>query len=104
VSQLHARAIRRLRDALSAVMPQSEAAKALVIAFQQKPKMAKAQLATAARVDAAPGVVVDYASVNRSRATNRAAFGVSRETAASRKRVVATSTKMSRRAGVAIAR
>src|SRR6186997_1002895 len=36
VSQLHARAIRRLRDALSRVMPQAEAARALVIAFQQK--------------------------------------------------------------------
>jgi RNA polymerase sigma factor for flagellar operon FliA len=107
VSQLHARAIRRLRDALSAVMPQSEAAKALVIAFQQKPKMAKAQLATETRVDAAPGVVVNYASVNRTaraRATNRTAFGVSRETAASRKRVVETAVKMSRRDGVAIAR
>src|SRR6187401_620320 len=41
VSQLHARAIRRLRDALSRVMPQAEAAKALIIAFQQ-PRMAKA--------------------------------------------------------------
>ena len=44
VSQLHARAIRRLRDALSATMQPAEAAKALVLAFQQKPKMAKATL------------------------------------------------------------
>src|SRR6188508_1649281 len=43
VSQLHARAIRRLREALTTVMPQAEAAKALVIAFQ-KPRMAKAHL------------------------------------------------------------
>ena len=105
VSQLHARAIRRLRDALSTVMPQSEAAKALVIAFQQKPKMAKAQLASESRLDATTGVVVDYASANRTRATNRAAFGTSRDGAASRKRVVATAaSKLSRRAGVAIAR
>ena len=44
VSQLHARAIRRLRDALSASMQPSEAARALVLAFQQKPRMAKATL------------------------------------------------------------
>ena len=102
VSQLHARAIRRLRDALSSVMPQSEAAKALVIAFQQKPRMAKAQLSSETRVgDATPGVVVDYASVSRTartRATNRSAF------VAPRKRVVATASKIARRADVAIAR
>jgi hypothetical protein len=109
VSQLHARAIRRLRDALSSVMPQSEAAKALVIAFQQKPRMAKAQLSSETRVgDATPGVVVDYASVSRAartRATNRSAFGTSREAVAPRKRVVATAaSKISRRADVALAR
>ena len=109
VSQLHARAIRRLRDALSSVMPQSEAAKALVIAFQQKPRMAKAQLSSETRVgDATPGVVVDYASVSRAartRATNRSAFGTSREAVAPRKRVVATAaSKIARRADVAIAR
>ena len=45
VSQLHARAIRRLRDALAGVMPAAEAAKAMrtaILEFQQKPKMAKA--------------------------------------------------------------
>ena len=109
VSQLHARAIRRLRDALSSVMPQSEAAKALVIAFQQKPRMAKAQLSSETRLgDATPGVVVDYASVSRAartRATNRSAFGTSREAVAPRKRVVATAaSKIARRDGVAIAR
>lgn len=47
VSQLHARAIRRLRDALAAVMPAAEAAKAMrtaILEFQQKPRMAKATL------------------------------------------------------------
>ena len=97
VSQLHARAIRRLRDALSSVMPQAEAAKALVIAFQQKPKMAKAQLDTDARSSETPhGVVVDYVSATRS-ARNRPtgkAFG---------KRVVAAA-KTTRRPNVAVAR
>src|ERR671915_253312 len=44
VSQLHARAIRRLRDALEAMMPRAEAAQALrgaILEFQ-KPRMAKA--------------------------------------------------------------
>jgi RNA polymerase sigma factor for flagellar operon FliA len=109
VSQLHARAIRRLRDALSSVMPQSEAAKALVIAFQQKPRMAKAQPSRETRAaDATPGVVVDYASATRAartRATNRSAFGISREAVAPRKRVMATdASKSSRRADVAFAR
>src|ERR671919_2091362 len=48
VSQLHARAIRRLRDALTASMKPAEAARALVLAFQQKPKMAKATLDSSA--------------------------------------------------------
>jgi RNA polymerase sigma factor for flagellar operon FliA len=65
VSQLHARAIRRLRDALLRVMPQADAAKAMVIAFQQKPRMAKAELDAVSRSAASPGVpgvVVDYPS------------------------------------------
>jgi RNA polymerase sigma factor for flagellar operon FliA len=102
VSQLHARAIRRLRDALSTVMPQSEAAKALVIAFQQKPKMAKAGLDSQARTADAPGVVVDYVSATRAR--ERAAFGTSRDGAAPRKRVVATAAKAARRESIAVAR
>src|SRR4029077_17353497 len=47
VSQLHARAIRRLRDALGTMMTPSNASAALrsaILAFQQKPKMAKASL------------------------------------------------------------
>jgi RNA polymerase sigma factor for flagellar operon FliA len=67
VSQLHARAIRRLRTALSSVMPRAEAAKALVIAFQQKPRMAKASLDSVAREAApsAPAVVVEYKAASR---------------------------------------
>jgi RNA polymerase sigma factor for flagellar operon FliA len=103
VSQLHARAIRRLRDALSTVMPQSEAAKALVIAFQQKPKMAKAGLDNGARAVDTPGVVVDYVSATRV-ARGRATFGASRDAVTPRKRMVATAAKASRRADVAVAR
>lgn len=49
VSQLHARAIQRLRVALGDVEQPNSAARIIreaVIAFQQKPKMLKAQLAT----------------------------------------------------------
>ena len=59
VSQLHARAIRRLRDALAGVMPAAEAAKAMrtaILEFQQKPRMAKATL------DSAQSAVVAAAS------------------------------------------
>src|SRR5436190_2783165 len=63
VSQLHARAIRRLREALAGVMPAAEAAKAMrtaILEFQQKPRMAKATLDSTQ-----PGVVVPYASASR---------------------------------------
>src|SRR5512132_1386807 len=52
VSQLHARAIRRLRDALAGVMPAAEAAKAMrtaILEFQHKPRMAKATLDSSAQ-------------------------------------------------------
>src|SRR5436190_7221278 len=75
VSQLHARAIRRLRDALAGSMPAAEVAKAMrtaILEFQQKPRMAKATLDSSAQQ---PAVVVeltaaalgnpDYASVSR---------------------------------------
>ena len=72
VSQLHARAIRRLRDALAGVMPAAEAAKAMrtaILEFQQKPRMAKATLDSqgwttggghATNRVMQPGVVVQY--------------------------------------------
>ena len=113
VSQLHARAIRRLRDALARVMPRAEAAKAMVLAFQQRPRMAKAELPSAARTAgmATPGVVVDYASVSRtarSSSANRNGFATDRQPLSSRKRaasVPATSpvTKMTRRASAGVA-
>jgi RNA polymerase sigma factor for flagellar operon FliA len=114
VSQLHARAIRRLRDALGSMMPAEEAAKAMrtaILSFQQKPKMAKATLDsrgwTASGGDATnrvaqPGVVVnlhpaphtpahaaDYASVSRtarSKSASRNGFASQRQPLSPRKR------------------
>ena len=118
VSQLHARAIRRLRDALSATMAPAEAAKALVLAFQQKPKMAKATLDSSMHLSTAtttttPGVVVNYPSVSRtarSKSASLKGLASQRQPLSSRKRsasVPATSpvTKMTRResAGAAAA-
>jgi RNA polymerase sigma factor for flagellar operon FliA len=65
VSQLHARAIRRLRDALAPTMAPAQAAsvlKSTVLQFLQKPAMMKATKAT--RADA-PAVVIPYASTSR---------------------------------------
>jgi RNA polymerase sigma factor for flagellar operon FliA len=124
VSQLHARAIRRLRDALSATMRPADAARALVLAFQ-KPKMVKATLdsspawlAREAAAESAPatGVVVrlapepraqrNYPSVSRtarSKSASLKGFASQRQPLSSRKRsasVPATSpvTKITRRA------
>lgn len=129
VSQLHARAIRRLRDALGSSVPQAEAAQAMrsaILEFQ-KPKMAKASLESrgwtagggqASNGAAAPGVVVnwvaadeDYASVSRtarSKSPSRNGLASQRQPLSSRKRsasVPATSpvTKMTRRASAGVA-
>ena len=63
VSQLHARAIRRLRDALGDMNPQqvAEIRRALV-AFATRPKMLKAELpqARAERIAAPQAVVLPY--------------------------------------------
>jgi RNA polymerase sigma factor for flagellar operon FliA len=101
VSQLHARAIRRLRTALSAVMPQAEAARALVIAFQQKPKMAKAGLDSVSRTAGAPsvpGVVVDYQVASRAArgSATRAAHVAERMLVPARRPAV---SRMARRVG-----
>ena len=123
VSQLHARAIRRLRDALGTMVPPAEAAHAMrsaILAFQQKPKMAKATLESrgwtsgggeASNGVTAPGVVVNYASVSRtalSKSANRNGLASQRQPLSSRKRsasVPATSpvTKMTRRASAGVA-
>ena len=84
VSQLHARAIRRLRDALASVMPAAEAAIAMrtaILEFQQKPRMAKATLDSqgwtvgggqATNGVSQPGTVVPYARAARANAPRQA--------------------------------
>jgi RNA polymerase sigma factor for flagellar operon FliA len=133
VSQLHARAVRRLRDALGSSVPHAEAASVMrsaLLEFQQKPKMAKASPesrrwtasggeATGAATKRA--VVVDiaaaaadaprYASVSRtarSKSARRNGFDSQRQPVSSRNRsasVPATSpvTKMTRRASAGVA-
>ena len=112
VSQLHARAIRRLRDALGSMLPAAEAVKAMrsaILEFQ-KPKMAKATLRSERMTDetAQHGVVVDYASASRtlrSKSPSRKGLASQRQPLSSRKRSAsapATSpvTKITRRASV----
>jgi len=80
VSQLHARAIRRLREALERMMPVAEAREALrgaILEFQQRPKMATATLesrgrtvaASETRAPSSPAVVVSYTAAARPRRT-----------------------------------
>jgi RNA polymerase sigma factor FliA len=114
VSQLHARAIRRLRDALGSMMPAAEAAKAMrsaILEFQ-KPKMAKATLhERTAHETEQHGVVVDYASASRtlrSKSASRKGLASQRQPLSSRKRsasepATAPVTKITRRASVGVA-
>lgn len=121
VSQLHARAIRRLRDALGTRISATEAAAIMrnaILAFQPKPKMATATLesrgwtASGGRTGkGTPGVVVSYPSVSRtarSKSASRKGLASQRQPLSSRKRsasVPATSpvTKMMRRASGGVA-
>jgi RNA polymerase sigma factor FliA len=119
VSQLHARAIRRLREALEAMMPRAEAMQAMrgaILEFQQKPRMAKATLDSRGWAEStsenasATGVVVPYAKVSRTRSKSARRNGLAsqRQPLSSRKRsasVPATSpvTKMTRRASAGVA-
>lgn len=68
VSQLHARAIRRLREALGNSMAPAQAAallKSTVLQFLQKPAMAKAERPVRAAEPKTPAVVIPYASTSR---------------------------------------
>ena len=123
VSQLHARAIRRLKEALGAEITPvaaSEVLRSAILAFEQKPKMAKAQIhapesdtrvPVAAQKRAKTAVVVPYASVSRaarSKSPNLKGFDNHRHAVSSKKRsasVPATSpvTKMTRRASAGVA-
>jgi RNA polymerase sigma factor for flagellar operon FliA len=120
VSQLHARAIRRLKEALGAAMPAGDAAAAMrsaILAFQQKPKMAKASLesrgwtASGGGAKPEPGVVVPYASVSRtarSKSASRNGLASQRQPLSSRKRSASAPTtspvtKIMRRASSGVA-
>jgi len=116
VSQLHARAIRRLRDALGAMMPNADAVKVMrtaILEFHQKPKMAKATLNSSWAASAepqGPGVVVNYASASRTlrnKSASRKGLASQRQPLSSRKRSAsapATSpvTKITRRASAGV--
>ena len=128
VSQLHARAIRRLKDALEKMMPADAAKMALraaILEFRQKPEMAKATLrpaagsavASAQTVPATAVVVamgpaeINQASTSRSvtsKSVSRKGLASHRQPLSSRKRsasVPATSpvTKMTRRVSEGVA-
>ena len=116
VSQLHARAIRRLREALGADVTPAAAIhsiRAAILAFEAKPRMAKASLpvsdtrvAASAERRAEGGVVLPYAKVSRaarSKSANRNGLGNQRQAVSSRNRsasvpVTAPVTKITRRA------
>jgi RNA polymerase sigma factor for flagellar operon FliA len=121
VSQLHARAIRRLKEALEQMMP-AEAAKmalrAAILEFRHKPDMLKASLTGRVKEAGAPAAVVVpmlddavYAKTSRSvtsKSASRNGLASQRQPLSSRKRsasVPATSpvTKMTRRANVGVA-
>lgn len=122
VSQLHARALRRLREALgpdATPIASVQAIRQAVVAFEQRPRMAKAGLRdgeAAASVspldrDERRGVVIDYASASRaarSKSPSRNGFDSQRQPLSSRNRsasVPATSpvTKITRRASAGVA-
>ena len=115
VSQLHARAIRRLKEALGAEITPVAASQVLrdaILAFERAPRMAKASLpesdtrvSVAAQKRAKDAVVVPYAKVSRaarSKSPSRNGFESHRHAVSSKKRsasVPATSpvTKIRRR-------
>ena len=96
VSQLHARAIRRLRDALEPTMAPAQAAAAIrstVLQFLQKPAMMKASAPT--RADKPAAVVIPYASTSRaarSKSPSRNGFASQRQPLSSRKRSASVPT------------
>ena len=126
VSQLHARALRRLREALGTDMTPMAAMASIrtaILAFEAKPKMAKAGLRQQSanirpesdtKVAASAerrAVVVDYASASRaarSKSPSRNGLANQRQPVSSRNRsasVPATApvTKMTRRASAGVA-
>jgi RNA polymerase sigma factor for flagellar operon FliA len=121
VSQLHARALGRLRDALGSETSPAAAMqhiRAAVLAFAKKPRMAKATLRDQAADSSVPAAaqpqasnVLDYASASRAarnKSPNRKGLASQRQPVSSRNRsasVPATApvTKITRRANVGVA-
>jgi RNA polymerase sigma factor FliA len=95
VSQLHARAIRRLRDALGTTLAPAQAAtvlKSTILQFLQKPVMMNASSPTRA---AQPGVVIPYVRTSRaarSKSPSRKGFASQGHPLSSRKRSVSVPT------------
>src|SRR5205809_8067807 len=95
VSQLHARAIRRLREALGNSVAPAQAVsliRSTVLQFLQKPAMMKAAEPTRA---ATPGVVIPYASTSRavrSKSPSRNGFASQGQPLSSRKRSASVPT------------
>ena len=104
VSQLHARAIRRLRDALAPVAPSGEVAremKAAILEFQQKRRMAEADRESRSTAGVSrPAVVVNYASASRTlraKSTGRKAVANRRQLPTSGKRSASSAAPMPHR-------
>jgi RNA polymerase sigma factor for flagellar operon FliA len=95
VSQLHARAIRRLREALGTSLAPAQAVsvlKSTILQFLQKPAMIKAGAPMRA---AGPGVVIPYASTSRaarSKSPSRKGLASQGQPLSSRKRSVSVPT------------
>ena len=95
VSQLHARAIRRLRDSLGATMAPAQAVamiKSTVLQFLQKPAMMKAAQPTRGSL---PGIVIPYASTSRavrSKSPSRNGFASQGQPLSSRNRSASVPT------------
>ncbi len=96
VSQLHARAIRRLREALGPSMAPAQAAavlKSTVLQFMQKPAMMKATTPT--RAEVGRGVVIPYDNTSRaarSKSPSRKGFASQRQPLSSRNRSASVPT------------
>ena len=97
VSQLHARAVRRLREALGTSMAPAQASallKSTVLRFLQKPAMLKAGRPARA-AQATPAVVIPYASTSRaarSKSPSRKGFASQGQPLSSRKRSASVPT------------
>jgi RNA polymerase sigma factor for flagellar operon FliA len=111
VSQLHARAIRRLREAFEKLMPAAEAHEALrgaILEFQ-KPKLARVSIDRAvsdANGAVTPGVIVDYTTVTRASRSNtdmRKAVGAQQLGSRKRSALAVSRPRTTRRVGAVMA-